>query len=206
MKARWFLLCGLVLLLIIGPFLLFGETIEAWTAEFLKGAQGHRPVIALVLGGLLASDIVLPIPSSVVSTGCGAFLGFVVGTLVSCAGMIVSCVAGFGLGTAARPLARRMMGEREMLRLEHLYQRFGDWTIVITRPVPVLAEATVLFAGTGKLPFGRFVLLSSLANVCISAVYAAVGSFAANVNAFLLAVAASLLVPGLAILLLRKAR
>jgi len=201
---RWVVLCTLVLLLIVGPFLLFGDSIEAWTAEFLNSAEQHRLAVALVLGGLLASDIVLPVPSSVVSTGCGVFLGFAVGTLVSGAGMIISCAVGFGLGTAARPVARRMLGNRELRRLEQLNRRFGEWTIVITRPIPVLAEAAVLLAGTGRLPFSRFLLLSSLSNICISAVYAAVGSFSANVNSFLLAVAASLLIPGVAILLLQR--
>jgi len=190
--------------LIIGPFLLFGESVEMWTADFLKKTGEHRHMVAFVLGGLLASDILLPIPSSVVSTGCGVFLGFAVGTLVSGVGMIASCVAGFGLGTAARPLARRMLGNRELRRLEQLNHRFGEWTIVITRPIPVLAEAAVLLAGTGRLPFSRFLLLSSLSNICISAAYAAVGSFSANVNSFLLAVAASLLIPGVAILLLQR--
>ena len=49
------------------------------------------------------------------------------------------------------------------------------------------------------MPASRFFALSTLANLCISAVYAAVGALSANVNSFLLAVAVSTIVPGLAI-------
>ena len=62
----------------------------------------------------------------------------------------------------------------------------------------ILAEAAVLFAGMGKMPFTRFILLSTLANLGVSAAYAAIGAFAAGVNSFLLAFAGAMLLPLLA--------
>ena len=63
--------------------------------------------------------------------------------------------------------------------------RFGEWVIVVSRPIPVLAEASVLFAGLSGMPASRFLLLSTLSNLGISAVYAAVGAFSASTNSFL---------------------
>jgi membrane protein DedA with SNARE-associated domain len=78
--------------------------------------------------------------------------------------------------------------------------------IVITRPVPVLAEASVLFAGMSRMPTGQFMLLTMLSNLGISAVYAAVGAFSANANSFLLAFAGSILIPLVAMLAAKTRR
>ena len=56
---------------------LFGEFIENWTRNFLDAASGHSILVAVVLSALLGSDILLPIPSSVVSTAAGLLLGFI---------------------------------------------------------------------------------------------------------------------------------
>ena len=202
---RWVWLAGLVLCAIIVPFILFGAQLDAWTGRFLEQAAGHRLPAALVLGGLLATDILLPVPSSIVSTACGVLLGFAPGTLVSAAGMTVSCLAGYGLGAVfGRPLAVRMVGAQGLAEAQRLNRRWGEWMIIATRPVPVLAEAGVLFVATVRMPFGRFLLLSTLSNLAISLVYAAVGAYAADIHTFLPACLASIGVPGLTMLLFRR--
>ncbi len=47
-----------------------------WTDAFLQAASGHPITAAVVISALLASDFVMPIPSSVLSTGAGFLLGF----------------------------------------------------------------------------------------------------------------------------------
>ena len=200
-KKGWLLLCTLLLAFILLPFFLFGENIEDWTRAFLESASSRPLLIALVLGGLLATDIFLPVPSSVVSTAAGLLLGFVGGTLTSLIGMIISCMAGFWLGTRfGRLLAGRMVGAEELRWLEEKGRRLGDWVVVVARPIPVLAEASVLFAGMSRMPLNRFVMLSTLSNLAIAAVYAAIGAMSATVNSFLLAMAGSILVPWLAMI------
>jgi uncharacterized membrane protein YdjX (TVP38/TMEM64 family) len=134
----------------------------------------------------------------VVSTACGLLFGFGIGTFVSLTGMVISCAAGYWLGKAfGRPLASRMIGPDEMRRLEDMSRRVGDWVIVIARPVPVLAEASVIFAGIGRMRSSRFFLLSTLSNAGISAAYAAIGAFSAELNSFLPAFVGAILVPWL---------
>ena len=157
------------------------------------------------MGLLLATDILLPIPSSVVSTAAGLFLGFMGGMMTSLAGMTVSCIAGFWLGLAlGRPVVKRFVGAGELQRLEDMSRRFGDWVIVVARPVPVLAEASVLFVGMSRMPATRFMLLSTLSNLGISAVYAAIGAFSATLNSFLFAVAGSIFVPLIAMIFMKR--
>jgi membrane protein DedA with SNARE-associated domain len=95
------------------------------------------------------------------------------------------------------------VGSDGLDRLEELSQHVGNWAIVIARPVPMLAEASVLFAGISGMPMHQYLLLSALSNVGISAVYAAVGALSATVDSFLLAFAGSILVPLVAMLLVR---
>lgn len=202
---RWLLLCTAILALILIPFFLFGDQIETWTDNFLRSASDQSGLVAIVLGLLLASDILLPVPSSMVSTATGFFLGFMRGIITSLAGMTVCCIAGFWLGAKfGRPIACRLVGNNELKRLEKMSHHFGEWVIVVSRPIPVLAEASVLFAGISGMSAYRFLLLSTLSNLGISAVYAAVGAFSATINSFLLAFAGSILVPLIAIVIMKN--
>jgi membrane protein DedA with SNARE-associated domain len=81
--------------------------------------------------------------------------------------------------------------------------RYGDYTIVLCRPVPVLAEASVIFAGLAGAPFDRFVLLSLLSNLGIAVGYAAFGAFSMRIDSFLAAFLGALILPGIAILIAR---
>lgn len=202
---RWVALTVAILALILIPFMFFGEQVDAWTARFVASAQNQPGLVVVVLGGMLASDILLPIPSSLVSTACGFLLGLVPGLLTSFVGMSISCGLGYVLGEHfGRPFALRVVGEPELQRLEQLSRRLGDWAIIVARPVPVLAEASVMFAALGRVPLKRFLLLSGLANLGISLVYAIVGAFSATADSFLLAFGGAILLPGLAMLLLRE--
>ncbi|MFC2030162.1 TVP38/TMEM64 family protein [Chloroflexota bacterium] len=204
---KWIALTIVVLALILVPFFLFETQIEAWTSNFIESAEEYRVLVGLVLGGLLAADIFLPTPSSLVSTGIGFFLGFIPGMLVSWAAMCISCAIGYWIAVwLGRPVATKFVGDEELDKLHNLYGRIGDWVIVVLRPVPVLAEASVLFAGMARMPFRRFMLLAGLSNLGISAVYSAVGAYSATVNSFLLVFAAAILVPAIGMLATRGLR
>jgi len=204
-KKGWLLLGALLLAFILLPFFLFGAQIETWTRAFLESAASRPLLIAMVLGGLLATDILLPVPSSVVSTAAGLLLGFVGGMLTSLVGMIISCVAGFWLGARfGRPLADRMVGAGELCWLEEKGRRLGDWVVVVARPIPVLAEASVILAGMSRMRTHRFMMLTTLSNLGVSAVYAAIGALSATINSFLLAMAGSILVPWLAMIIYKR--
>lgn len=202
---RWAIFWVIVAALILVPFFLFSKQIDGWTARFVASSETHRGIATLVLGALLAGDILLPVPSSIVSMSAGYLLGFAGGAATSFAGMTVSCALGYLLGKGGgRPLVNRLVGAVETARFDELCRRFGRWVLVACRPVPVLAEASVLLAGVARMPFRRFFLMTSLSNLGISAVYAGVGHMSAQKGAFLLAFAASVLLPGAAMLLSRR--
>ncbi len=201
---KWVVLVVILLAIVLVPFFVAGDAIESWTNGFIARAGTHPWLCAAVLGGLLASDILLPIPSSIVSTACGLLLGVTLGTTVSLLGMTVSCVLGYWLGRGyGRTLAVRLVSSDDLDRFQSVHARFEDWAVVLSRPIPVLAEVSVLFAGLSRMPAPRFFLLSTLANVGVSLGYALVGAYASNANAFLVAFAGAIGLPGLAMGLAR---
>ena len=200
----WSALSAIILAIIIVPFLFLGVNLEAWTNEIVESADKWDGAVAVTLGILLASDVLLPVPSSIVSSAAGALFGFIGGTAISVLGMTASSLIGYWLGmSAGRNAAHHLVGERELSRLEEAAKRYGLYIVVLFRAVPILAEASVLFAGMSRMPFTRFLVLVVISNLGISAAYAGVGAYAAELNSFLLAFAGAILIPLAVIALVR---
>ncbi|MFP2910635.1 hypothetical protein ACLESD_37460 [Pyxidicoccus sp. 3LFB2] len=83
-------------------------------------------------------------------------------------------------------------------------ERPGPWFLLVCRAVPVLAETSVVFAGTSRMPPRRFFTVCALSNLGVSATYAALGATAAQLESFLLLFAGMVLVPGLALAWVRR--
>jgi uncharacterized membrane protein YdjX (TVP38/TMEM64 family) len=192
--GRPLLLIAVVLAIPILPFLGLGESFEARLSDWFDAAMSPGTAAGLVIG-MLASDILLPVPSSVVSTFAGKVLGFWAGTAAIWCGMTAGSVVAFWLvRLGGRPLARRLSGEASLRQIDELAQRYGALVLVLARPVPVFAEASVLLMGTSQLAWWRFLLAVGLSNLGVSAAYAALGD---RVQ-FPVAVAASIALPLLA--------
>jgi len=185
-----------VLALILVPFLLFGEYLDQALPAMVRRAAEHRLLAAATVTGLLLGDIVLPVPSSIVSTMAGVFVGFIGGAAASFAGMTLGCVAGYWLARRfGRPFTERRVGEAEANKLEALFARFGVAAVAFCRAVPMLAEASVLMAGVSRMRFATFLAVASASNAAISLVYAYVGAFSADLDSFLYAVLGAILLP-----------
>ena len=204
---RTALLLFVTALAIIIPFCLFGDAISAWTEQVIREAGAHRLYTGAVLVLLLSVDIVMPVPSSLVSTACGMTLGLAGGTLASFAGMSLSAAAGYFFGRTASPAVEKMIGEKELAWLTVFQRRHGAWMLLALRPVPVLAEASVLFSGLSRQPLPGVCAATALGNLAVSLTYAAVGSWGKASDSFLPAFGASLLLSGVFMLRLhRKSR
>ena len=67
-----------------------------------------------------------------------------------------------------------------------------------------MAEASVVFAGMCRMAAARFALLAALSNLGISAVYAAIGAWATDVQSFLLAFLSVIAIPVMVMLLVNN--
>lgn len=196
---RQLLLIAAVLAVPIVPFLFFGEVLEARITGWLN-SEVSPSTVAIAVFGLLSSDILLPVPSSVVSTFAGRVLGFWRGTGASWCGMTAGATIAFWLVRVfGRPLARRLSSDEELARTDALATRWGTLVLVLARPIPVLAEASVLLMGTTRLAWWRFLIAVGLSNFGIAAAYAALGD---RVQ-LPIAIAASIALPLLAAALAR---
>ena len=181
---------------VLATFFLWGERIDAWTQKVVEKAADDKTLVAVILFLVLASDIFLPVPSSIASTACGLVLGPVPGFAVSFLAMSASAASGYALGRFASGAAARIVGAADMAALREFQRRSGPWTLLALRPVPVLSEASAVFAGIGRLPVVPTALQLALGNAVVSLVYVLVGAFFADAErgswlAFLAAMAVS---------------
>ena len=194
---RWSLMGLALLVLILVPFALWEESVVAVAERWLREGTG-RLTVAVAVPTLLALDVVLPVPSSVVATGSGVLLGLGQGASVAWLGLQLGAAMGYLVGrTLGIPAARRLVGPAELERAERSHSRWGPVSLLACRAVPVLAESSVIVAGAVRMPLRRFVWLTGLPNAAIALVYASVGAYALEVRAFLLAFVASIALPGL---------
>jgi uncharacterized membrane protein YdjX (TVP38/TMEM64 family) len=203
---RWTAIAAVFLIVILAPFFLFENNLNALAARLTR--PGIRTgAIAGAIVFLLAADVFLPVPSSVISTASGATLGFIPGLAASTLGMTLGCLLGHICGRRwGSPLVRRFVGDRDLEIVSERFRRSSGWALAAMRPVPVLAEASALFAGVSRLPLRSYLVVTTLANTGISAVYCAAGANAFTRGSFLLAFVASLALPGVAMMISRFAR
>lgn len=199
-RVRWLLVVGAVLAFVLVPFALVGTTADAAAEAWVRSLAERPWATAVGVAALLAADVVAPVPSSVVATLAGAALGVLGGALAAWLGLMAGCGIGYALGRGAAP---RWLSDAEVARLETAWARWGDAAVVVARAVPVLAEASVVFAGMSAMPPRRFWALTALANAGVAVVYAAVGAWALDGPSFLVAVGVSMALPGVAMLLAR---
>ncbi len=188
------LMCA-VLLVPVLPFLFFGGQFEDWLRAFAEDSPSNSAVIAMVVG-LLATDILLPIPSSVISTLSGWQLGWWRGTLATWIGMNLGAVIGFLLARRwGQPLALWFSKVEDLQRMRLVSDQYGPFILALTRAVPVLAEASVLIAGIHQLSWRRFLPAVLLSNLGIALAYAAFGDYAERHQWLPLALAVAIAIP-----------
>ncbi|WP_165865682.1 TVP38/TMEM64 family protein [Vallicoccus soli] len=136
----------------------------------------HRGQAAVVGVGLLVADVLVPVPSSVVMTAHGAVFGPALGTLLSLAGGLGAAVVAFWLGRRGGPLLDRLVPASERRRADALLERWGTLAIVVTRPVPLLAETVLVLAGASPLGWRRALLAALLGTVPAALLYALAGA------------------------------
>ena len=195
---RWAVLWVLLIGVVLVPFFLFEDQFNALAAQ-ITGRGVSRSVAAAAIFALLALDVFLPVPSSLVATAAGVLLGFLAGAAVVWLGMTAGCLLGYVLGRRASAGAARIVGRECLNRAVDLVRRYGVLALVICRPVPVAAEASVVFAGVARAPVTRVLWLTALANLGIAAGYAAFGAFSMRMDSFVAAFIGALALPAVAL-------
>jgi uncharacterized membrane protein YdjX (TVP38/TMEM64 family) len=186
---------ALVLAVPILPFALAGEWFEERFASGVRGLDEGGNLFAAVVA-VLALDVFLPVPSSGVGTVAGAKLGIALGTTATWLGLTLGGVVGFAVARQwGKPLAERLAGRDDLARLEVPAHRFGPWLVLVSRPLPIVAEASVLLLGTTRLDWRAFWWPLATGNLVVSVIYAALGDVAQRYDWLAPAVLLVLLLP-----------
>jgi len=176
------------------PFLAFGTRLDRIAAGWLDPPPSAGVVAGLEVG-LLAADLLLPVPSSMVATLGGARLGVVWGTACAWLGMTAGAAAGWWLGrlVGGRALDGLDPDERETVRRQE--RLMGPLLVVLTRPLPLLAEAAALGAGAAGMDRRTFLLAAASGNLPIAFTWSLIGAIGSSNDSLQWAMIWSLIVP-----------
>lgn len=176
--TRW-LIAAALLMLVVGMPLVFRDQFVAASDAIIAAADEQPLAAAAFIIAALTLDLFLPVPNGVTNTLAGAAFGFPLGTLVIWLGLTGASLAGYAFGRwAARPLAKRLLGAGDVEKAHRLAERAGPVALILSRPVPVLAEVMSVAAGIAGMSFARFALVMALANLGVAMLFAAIGAAA----------------------------
>lgn len=132
---------------------------------------------AAVIGvSLLTLDVVLPVPSNLVMIAHGALFGVLVGTLLSLLGSMLAAVASFWIGRRGGRLLALAVPADERAHANTILERWGLLAIVVSRPLPLLAETILVLAGASSMGWRRALLATFLGSIPPSLFYAWAGA------------------------------
>lgn len=192
---------GIIFVVVLGAVLSLFLIAEALDLALLSDPtpwldQGGLTA-ALVGIGLLLVDVVLPVPSSLVMIAHGALFGITIGTALSLVGSVGATMVGYALGRRGAGFLVQDVSDEDRKYANTLVRRWGLLAIIVTRPVPILAETTAFLAGMSNLRWWVVLLGAVTGSLPAALLYAYTGalatSFGSGIIAFglVLAMAAS---------------
>lgn len=167
------------LALVLIPFLLFEDHVLAWSKHALEAEQSEL-LLALLITLLLASDTILPIPSSLVSIAAATLLSASLSIISIMLGMTAGCILGYRIG---RRIATAQVWKKKggALRFsDRIWHKIGIGCLVVFRPIPVLAEVSIMLAGARRTPYILFLIVTTLSNLAIAVAYTLARTTIAN--------------------------
>ena len=199
-RRRWLRIAGLAVMLFAVPMLVvlpFGD----WLVDTARdlGKQSASAAFATIVG-LLALDSIAAIPHGLVGALAGASLSWWVATLATWTGIMCASIIAYSIGRfAGRPLARRLLGEDDLVQAERRAETISALLLFATRPVPVVGEVVLIAAGIASYPFRRFLLAIGCANIILSLAYVGLGGAIGNAHPERLLLIATIAMPATAL-------
>ncbi|HEY5960747.1 MAG TPA: VTT domain-containing protein [Polyangiaceae bacterium] len=142
--------------------------------------------LGMILGGLLLSELGLPLPETVfvvaagvVTEQSGMGMGFAI--VATCTTVILGDLLLYLLARRYGPAASKhvplsfILTERVVTRIDELFQRHGAMAIFTSRFITGLRGAAFALAGMRRLPLLRFLLWDGLAVLLTVPVFAVIG-------------------------------
>lgn len=136
------------------------------------------PSAVAIVNGLLVADVLLPVPSSLLMVGNGALLGVAPGAAASLVSSTLSALLAFWLGRRGAPWLMRRISMQERRQADRFFERWGAMAVLMSRPVPILAETVGVLAGTTRIGWSRYAGAVLIGNLPPAVLYAFAGATA----------------------------
>ncbi len=158
----------IIVLLTFGAF----HTLEDYFSDTLHLLKEYPIQFGIVSFFILASDIILPVPSSIVLYINGYFLGVIAGTIVSLSGLMVGSIIGYYIGKASSTV---FISESNQ-KANQILRRYGPSAIFLTRGIPILSESICFVCGYNKTTLGHYLLLNLIGYFPVCLLHAIFGN------------------------------
>ena len=173
-------------------FLLFAN-VEDFFTELLKGSVEQKLWYCFSSFVALTSDILLPVPSSIVMYTNGFILGFFQGMVLSLVSVIIGAYIGYYLG---RFTSYGLKAKRDQ-KTDIFLSKYGSTAILVSRGIPILSESVSIVCGYNKMNLKNYLLFNVIGYIPVCLLYAFFGSIGYDKDLFLLTFGCSLCIAAL---------
>ncbi|MFN5983016.1 MAG: VTT domain-containing protein [Fluviicola sp.] len=186
---------GISCFIIILVFILFGN-LENDIMLFLKNLKENKINYSIASFIILASDVFLPIPSSLVLYSNGYVLNFEMGLLISLIASTLSSIIGYFTGK----LSSKLIHKNEIA--SSFLTKYGSLALLVSRGIPIISESITIVCGYSNFSFKKFILLNILGYIPICSIFCYFGSLGYHYkNLFIITFLTSILFAFLILLL-----
>ncbi len=170
---------ALILAGILVPFAIWGDRFDEVFS--LSGTQAwitsHGSWAWLAGMLLLMSDLILPVPATLIMSALGLLYGVWLGGLLASAGsFLAGMVAYAACRWLGRPAALWLAGQQSLQRGECLFSQHGGWLVALSRWMPVLPEAIACLAGLVRMDLRTYTAALACGCVPVGFAFAAIGA------------------------------
>lgn len=148
------------------------ETVRIWIQQIME-ALGYPGIALIMLAENLfppiPSELVMPLAGFLVADGSFSFFGAILaGTIGSVAGAAILYYIGMVAGEPlVRPFFRSygkwfLLSEEDLDKALSVFSKHGDVMVFSGRVVPIIRSLISLPAGMNRMPFLRFLLLTTV--------------------------------------------
>lgn len=176
--------------IIILVFVLFGG-LENTIIDTINNIENTKTYF-IISFLILISDIIVPIPSSIIIFTNGYVLGLPLGFINSIVALMLSSTIGYYLGK----FTSFGLKAKSDSNVNNILNKYGILSVLLTRGIPILSESLCLVAGYHKIPLKKYLLFSFIGYIPICFIYSLFGSIGYNQNSFLISFLISLIMSG----------
>src|SRR5215212_10292882 len=106
-----------------------------------------------------------PFPSPRARSWLRRAFGLVAGAMLALLGGTSASMVAYLVGRRSQPWVHRLVSPTEQRRVAALMERHGVWAVIISRPVPMLAETVAFSVGWSGCQWRQVMLAGAVGNL-----------------------------------------